>query len=322
MRIIVVSLFFFASCTAKVNSKYTIDHFDEQDYNPEMIKKNKVISRSLFEIIYLNDSYTTKKLKSISYFNDEGFCSLKVIPQYYKVKVDTSEFDKLSALEKLFRAREVEGNIPNGLFDSTFYLFNEKGQLIKIDENKTNSLINSYTYSSIELKYDKSNKLISLCTGSGNSEILCTYTRYNYDKNGKVESLIDSFAEVSFLRNNPGARLRKFLYDVNGNVEFDGFNHYLYDDHNRISKKYIISDSVNIENMVENLYDSKGNCVKRNYIDAGNIDYDDLNKKRIFHYDTISVYKIYNEENLLIEKKEISKTQLQNLYKFDYTYKK
>jgi len=322
--IFILLILFFSSCNEKPISKFMSEYFQENYYNPEIIKKEKVKTRIMYEIptetnqetilFHEGKMISRNKIRSINYFDENGLCYLITYPKYVMQQKDTTGQPKpitIGDIAKLIR--KVETNLPNGYYDSTFCFFDRYKRLVKKETHKSTELGINYIENIQTYTYDKMNNLIQISNENNNTPSFSQYFNYTYDDKGRIISLTDSSSENIFNSNNFEKQTIKYSYNSDGLLATEGNLNYVY------NEKGLVIERFNLENNNKTSYtflkyDNQGKCVKidETFIFPGG-------DKNAFL--TIIQY----DEKGLIKDKSLRHTYKNNkgeytLHKFEYTY--
>jgi hypothetical protein len=298
-------MLFMLSCNSNDISIITENHFINNNYDPVIIAENKVKIRESIEILDIKDE-NIKKLESKydsdikkvieqHFFDENGYCYLKVIPRYLSYKLDTTGISKISdPIEKFAAYVSKESPVHSGLNDSIFYFFDDKKRLIEEIESTPKSAKRQWR-TSIKYKYDNNNNLLERCVDSKDFPINCNYFKYKFNSSDNTVVVIDScFASYE---NKPRVEKTVSFYNKNKKVNYDGRYFYEYDKKSRIRKKYDKFE-VNKSQSCDYTYNANGNLV---------IVTDKSQKNNHF-----TIRNHYNENKLLIQQIRSS----ENDYKF------
>lgn len=292
MKRVIYLMLVIAGCSEVSEPTYNKKHYESENYNPEVIRKNKISVRRSYEV-YSSNETVERKLKSISFFNENGQCTLKVSPRYFLKEPDANEeeikdFDK--AFNKLMASMNT--NIPTGLSDSVFYLFDEQKRLVS-EITITPRDVSRQWKQEIKIEYDKFNNVITRCVLADDFENHCNYSLITYDKNGRIITKKDSTPGFVLESRKSNVVLCSYKYDNKGNIVYDGKRNFEYYEGGKISKENEINMEGSTEREVEYTYD------KEDYLVAKK----SRNHKFIFYS-----YYLYDERNLLIQEKNINNT--------------
>lgn len=304
--------------------KFTLDYFDGTSYNPELIKKEKIKTRIIYEIptdplqpIALFDNgknISRNKIRSIDYFDENGLCYLTVFPKYVKERNDTTGQPKPKTLEEMAeQCREIETNLPNGYYDSTFYFFDSDFRLVKKEKHKSTAIGIIYIENIQTYKYDKMNNVVQISNNNNDTPSFSFYFIYAYDDNGRIISKSDSTSEDIYDSNNFEKHTLKYTYNNAGLIATLGNSNYVYNEKGLIIKQFNIEKDKTASFTLFK-YDEQGNCVK-------------VDEALLFpggkkeSYLTLTQY----DEKGLIKDKSRRHTYPNNkveytLHKFEYTY--
>lgn len=275
------SLIIFSSCGQQKQTFDITNHFLEEEYSPELNVKNNIQMRKCYEIETYENKTSERKLRDILYFNSKGLCTLKVKPRYLFIKTDNTGLNSR------------ESNVSTGLNDSTFYVFDDKNRLINKIESFPRDATRQWR-SSLDLTYDNNNNIIKRCVTSNESANMCTFIKYKYDSEQNVQVATDSSFEIR--NEKPYTNSRKYLYNKNKQMIFDGMAYYEYTSLGQLKRKYKKSDD-KIHTSTEYLYNDFGNII--------------LRKSNVSQWKYQKNY-MYNNNNLIIETqdKDISKNKI------------
>ena len=321
------------SCKSEHQSKFMLEHFKSNYYDPELIINLKIKSRIKYEIptsfakstvIFANGkSISPNKVKTIEYFDSRGLCSLIVIPKYENRKPDTTGFYKLTELEKLFANTDVETNLPNGYYDSTFNFYDKYKRLIKIEYHKTTDVGINYVEFIQTYEYDDNGNVIQLCIDSDNRKSTCRYSIFSYDKAGNILSVVDSFSvDIERLDRPVQKNTRKYSYNKDGLLASLGDEHFVYAKNNLPIEQFRLSGKSKME-IKYFTYDKNGLCVKEENVRSVSSSYDPILKEsKVSAYDTSLILRHYNSQKLIteFEFRYSVKQKDYSLYKFEYSY--
>ncbi len=308
------------------------EYFEKEDYSPETIKEQKVIERIKtqfrtdpeipFTVWSNGKEISPNKIKNIEYFDENGLCYLKVNP-IYELMDNNQDFSKLSALERFFYQKKIEGNVPTGFYDSTYNYYDDKQRLVKVNEVKRNvygqiSYNMTQTYS-----FDENDNLILQCSEYSNSQSLCKYVIYNYDSNGIIKSSKDSFSVLMNDRRKNRNIENKYSYDLKNRISSIGNKHFVYDNNNLVIEEFVFSPNTKVD-IIKKKFDKNKNQIQWEWIRAGVSEYDPkTGLTTVKNYDTSITYNKYNNLNLLIESSHKTNTSSDkyDLYKYEYKFK-
>jgi hypothetical protein len=333
IKYLFLSLLIFISCKNDSQSRFMTEYFEKEDYNPEIIKEQRVIERIETEIntdsntpiVVMSDGkdISPNKIRKIEYFNENGLCTLKINPLYKLIDNINTDYDKLSPLDKFFFQKQIEGNEPTGYNDSTYNFYDEKHRLIK-EKEVMRTVYGQVKFISITtFTYDDKDNLILQCSESVNTQNLCKYLSYNYNSNGTIKSSKDSFS-VFLDRGRPYSNLNySYSYDSNNRIKSINDKYFVYDNNNLLVEEYELSGNSKI-NIINKKYDKNGNNIIIERIKPDLSSYDPkTNITSVESYDTTKTFKKYNNLNLLIEmgQKTSKKSIDYDLYKYEYKFK-
>ena len=313
-------MLFMISCDSNEISLNTENHFITNNYNPDVIAKNKIKVRECVEIISNVDEKLNKieseydvdikKVIEKHFFDENGYCYLKVKPRYLSYEVDTTGFSKISdPIEKFNAFIPKESPVHSGLNDSTYYFFDDKKRLLEEIESTPKSAKRQWR-TSVKFKYDNNNNLIERCVDSKDFPINCYYFKYKFNSSDNSVVVYDScFFSYD---NEPRKSQTLASYDKNKKVNFDGGYFYEFDKNNRLKKSY------------DKYADNKTEFNEYTYNEEGNLIFIQENRENSrhtirFQYDEnkLLIQKIITDEYYNSKDKKVKKSN-KKIFKYEY----
>lgn len=311
--ILIVFLLVVTSCNKHFQEKYNLFEKDEREY---------VLNNNISEIIEykigLDSSGNSlwKRISNRKLYDKEGLLIKTIIPGYIsKPRPDRTDDMSLSYYTYYFFGDMNGTDIPNGKADTTYYKYNEKGNLLSTQ----NDFLITY-------KYDNNNNEIEKCFSEEYTETVCNYKRYEYDENQRVKCCIDSSgARASSDGRKFEIPVKKscFKYDKNGKVIFDGeYNRIFNEKGLLIDITKFASDNKNIIEKYEYTYDSNNRKVTETFTqEVSSIWNPKTNITSNRKTASIRKYFYYDAKGLLIQEKTLdNKDKLISLINYEYKF--
>jgi hypothetical protein len=306
----VYCVFLLHSCNQITSQKYDLFETNKVEY----IKKFKIAKLNIIEIgLDTSGNARWKRINKTEFYNKYGLIYMTVSPGYETSSWPTAPEGGLTQNQIAYNLKMSETNIQNGRFDTTFFYYDKRNNLIKI-ENNFNTTI----------KYDKFNNEIVRCFSSEFSENVCNYKSYEYDEDGQIVFRIDSTGIMSArngIKRNSNSEKKYYAYDSLGRIVFDGEYERKFDKDNKlisVAKKNEFSNIPSEE--FEFSYDKDGNKIKETYTRIVSTEWNSINNtEKITKLQTTVKYFYYDENGLLIQEKTLDETsKLVSLLNYEY----
>ena len=306
--IILTILFLIISCNKPVQKQYNLFDRDDRTY----ILKNNISEITEYEIgLDTSGNSLWKRISTIKLYDKKGNLIKTISPGYITKPWPKSSPEGLSMDAISYYSTISETNIPNGKVDTTYFDYDDNGNLL----SSKNEFLLTY-------KYDLNNNEIEKCVSSEYTETVCNFKRFVYDENQRIKYSIDSSgARASRDGRKYDLTTKKsfFKYDKNGNVVFDGEYNRIFNQKGLLVKVYKFNNDNNnyVENIYELKYDNKNVKIVEKYTSQLPVDQFKKNtsiysKKKYFYYDT---------KGLLIQEKTLNnKDKLVSLIKYEYKF--
>ncbi|MGZ0017493.1 hypothetical protein [Yeosuana sp. AK3] len=302
-------------------------HFEEYNYNPEKIKESRILTRTKTEIssdkeptfiYYKGKEISPHRVRAIDSFNEFGYLILSVVPKYEMREADTTGFGKLSSWEQLLFRKEVESNLPDGWSEKTFFYYDNKNRIITKEEKIQGPFGESYENSKVSYEYDDNNNLTKSCDLDDYSKTFCFSSTYKYNNSKKTISEIIEYPEEAVSHGWPEQSEVNYTYDTNGKLTSKGNIHFVYDNEKLIEKYEIERDTKT--KIFKYKYDNNGNCIKEILFWTSATENNER-KFKVLKYDTITIYRIFNEKQLITDWYSKISAKEHPLYKYQYKTK-
>ncbi len=305
LNILIFFTFLFSTCTRNKNFNY----HDELIHESKILENNHVhkITETRVELDTLGNP-DWKRIETIKFFNDKGLNVKLLTPRYI------IEWTGGKAIKgKLFLS--PRGSIHTyryaGYTDTIYREYNRFSKLkkeIEISHEENGRLFSPVIY---EYAYNNNGNLISTCRTLENLPISCLYMEYKYGDDGQIilrkdsSDYLPSGVTMSYEISKPF----EYKYDDNRNLIFNGLNIFNLDEKGNVLDRIPTRISPNAG--VKRKFDSQGNLIEELST------YFNLQEHKVMEQDEKTYYK-YNDKNLIIEKKIISKNRIKRLFKYEY----
>lgn len=217
-------LLFIVSCDQ--DKSKSIDRLDI-NYERSIILDNRINQKIEIEVgLDSTGGYRWKRTRKISIYNHKGLLSMEIRPRYMTNEIIKSENESLD--DYLLKSLPMgETNIPTGYSDTTFYKYDNEGNLISEQNN-----IGTITY-----KYDKHQNRVERCFDSKDMETTCSFSIYEYGEGAKIVARIDSMGPIAASRGHKYDTKNSrvvYEYDNTERVIFDGRFHRTFNQKNQV----------------------------------------------------------------------------------------
>jgi hypothetical protein len=309
---VVVILTFATSCNNINRKPYNI--FEEHER--ETVLYNKISQITEIEIgLDTAGNSQWKRISSTKLYDKKGFIIETITPEYMTRPWPKSSPGGMTIDEMSYHTQMSETNIPNGKADTTYFNYDERGNL--------NSIKNRYltTY-----KYDEYNNLTEKCVTSDYTETVCNIKSYEYDKNNRIISIIDSagvMSSTSGRKRNIPANKSIFKYDNAGRVIFDGKYKRIFNNKDQlIEVKDFNQESNSFSDKYVFTYDSENRKVSEEFTKVVSSSWNpETNIVSNIKTAITKKYLYYNDRGLLKQEKTLDKNdKLISLMNYEYLF--
>jgi len=312
VALLIVILLIVTSCNKHFQKQYNL--FDKDD--SEYILKNNISEITEFKIgLDTSGNSLWKRISTSKLYNKKGYLIKTISPGYISKPWPKSGPEGLSIDAINYNSIISETNIPNGKVDTTYFDYDDKGNLLS---TKNEFLI---TY-----KYDINNNEIEKCVSSEYTETVCNFKRFVYDENQRIKYSIDSSgvrASRDGRKYDLPTKKSFFKYDKNGRVIFDGeYNRVFNEKGLLISISKFSSDNKNIIEKYEFTYDTNNRKVTETFTQEVSSNWDPKtnitsNRKTA----STRKYFYYDAKGLLKQEKTLdNKEKLISLINYEYKF--
>lgn len=279
-KILLFILIGLASCSTNL---------DQKDFvTAEIYKKTKVESFTETIIEYdFNGEIESKKLHKTTIIDRKGLVIKEIKPNM--TKTISTENDNLIQNDYLIG------------YDTTIYEYDSKNLKIRETYKPVYGGYDKNIWT-----YDKYGNEITNCWLSSDMENCCFYKSYEYDANNRIISLKDSAGPCANRRRLGADNIKRvFKYDSHNNVIANGVCNYEYEYNGekiiKITENNLLTYSTNVKE-----FNNEGLLLN----------------DRVFYNNKLSYefYYMYDDKQLLIEKKELEKGKLTRVYKYEYKF--
>lgn len=285
--LLIVILLVVTSCNKHFQKKYNLFENDDTEY----VLKNNISEITEYEIgLDSSGNSLWKRIQISKLYNKKGFLIKTISPGYIVKPWPKSGPEGYSMDALYYNSIMSETNIPNGKVDTTYFNYDDNGNLLSM---KNEFLIN--------YKYDTNNNEIEKCVSSEYTETVCNFNRFEYDENQRIKYCIGSSgirASRDGRKYDLTTKKSFFKYDINGRVIFDGEYNRVFNEKGLLIKVYKFNNDNNtyVEDIYEFMYDIKNVKVVEKYTSQLPLDQFLKNtaiysKKKYFYYDAKGLLK-------------------------------
>lgn len=189
--------------------------------------------------------------------------------------------------------------------DTTYFWYNAAGFLVK---SQARIQMPQQTLTEITIQtYDTSNNQLSQCTiRPGNSDTLCTYHLYQYDRYGRIIAMRDSLSGARAEAGINSTPEMVCTYDERGNVVTVGNFRKVYN-----NKNQLISYDLGAAGRIDYLYDAAGHLIQETSLTPA--------AANTAARDTNYVYQHqYDQRNLETAMRSLPKNRLFRIFRYTY----
>lgn len=272
----------------------------------EIILKNNISKITQIEVcLDTAGNPMFKRIINYKLYDKNGFLTQEIVPQY--VQKPWIKFENV-LIELKYNSKMTNTNIPSGRVDTTYYKYDNNGNLISTIDNNIQ----------VKSKYDENNNEIERCVSSEYGETTCNYYTYKYDENNKVKYVIDSFGVDGGRSNIPSIK-KNFKYDKNDRVIFDGDYYKEYNERGLLIKFY--KNNIDNSEYIDDLYEFEYDNQDKKVVEKIKLHVPkEMFLKNTVIYSQIS-YFYYNDKGLITQRKTLdNNNNLIDLINYEYDF--